>query len=106
MTLANIITLIRIALIPCFVLAIMYYAEGVKNGTPQEWHRLLGVAFFTIAAATDAVDGYIARRLNQKTRLGSILDPIADKSLLLVSLLLLSFNRGGAFDQIPLWFPI
>src|SRR3989338_6523115 len=105
-TLANIITISRIGLIPCFVLAVMYYTAGVKKGTPQEWLHWTSVAIFILATTTDALDGYVARRFNAKTRLGSILDPIADKALLLVSLLLLSWNTGGAFDQLPLWFPI
>lgn len=106
MTLANIITLMRIALIPCFVLAVMYYAEGVKRGSAEEWQRILAICLFTLAAVSDGIDGYVARKMNQKTRLGSILDPIADKALLLSSLLLLSWNHGDAFDQLPLWFPI
>ncbi len=106
MTLANIITLTRIALIPCFVLAVTYYAQSVQHGTPESWEHALAILFFTLAASTDALDGYLARRLNQKSRLGTILDPIADKALLVTALILLSWNHGDAFDQLPLWFPI
>ena len=106
MNLANTITLSRMAMIPCFVLAVLYYAKGVAIGAPQEWQRWLAMTFFALATLSDGVDGYIARHLNEKTRLGSILDPIADKALLLTSLFLLSWNHGRAFDQIPLWFPV
>ncbi len=106
MTLANIVTLTRIGLIPCFVVAVVYYAQSVKLGMPNPWQHTLAVTFFVIAASTDALDGYLARRLNQKSRFGSILDPIADKALLLTSIGLLSWNHGDAFDQLPLWFPI
>ena len=105
-TLPNIITILRIAMIPCFVLAVVYYVEGVKMGMTQEWQRWLAVTLFAAAAISDGVDGYIARRFNQKTHLGSLLDPIADKALLLTALLLLSWNHNNAFDQLPLWFPV
>lgn len=106
MTLANVITLFRIALIPCFITAALYYAHGVKHGEPLEWHRWLAVIFYTVATITDGIDGFVARRMHQQTRLGSILDPLADKALLLSALVLLSFNPGDAFEQLPLWFPI
>ncbi len=106
MTTANILTIIRLLLVPCFALAVVYYSAGFKDGHPEEWQRWLAVALFVGSAITDAVDGYIARRFNQQTRLGSILDPIADKALLLTALVTLSWNHGLAFDQLPLWFPI
>ena len=106
MTAANIITISRIALIPCFVVAVVYYVEGFKEGTSADWQYLLAVGLFAITAISDGVDGYVARRFNQKTRLGSILDPLADKALLITALLLLSWDHAGAFDRLPLWFPI
>lgn len=106
MTLANIITIVRIAMIPGFVLAMVYYTDGVKRAETEEWQRWLAVTIFILAAVTDGVDGYIARRYNQITRLGSLLDPIADKALLLTALLFLSWDHGEAFDRLPLWFPV
>ncbi len=106
MTLANIITLMRIAMIPFFVMAAVYYAQGVKAGVPREWLHWTAVGLFALTAGTDGVDGFVARRMKQVTRLGSILDPIADKALLLSALLLLGLNPGEAFMPMPLWFPI
>jgi len=106
MTTANIITISRIAMIPCFVLAAVYYVDGFKMGVVEDWQYRLTVALFTLTAVADGVDGCVARRFNQKTRLGSILDPVADKALLITALLFLSWNHGDAFNQLPLWFPI
>src|SRR5581483_507678 len=71
MTTANKVTILRILLIPLFIVQILYY---LKNG--NELHRFLGLMSFAIAAILDGVDGYIARRYNQKSELGAILDPL------------------------------
>ncbi|MDD2709741.1 MAG: CDP-diacylglycerol--glycerol-3-phosphate 3-phosphatidyltransferase [Verrucomicrobiae bacterium] len=105
-TTANMVTIARLVMVPCFALAVIYYAQGVKRNEPEEWQRWLAVALFALASLSDAVDGFIARRFNQKTLLGAILDPVADKALLLTALLILSMNFGNAFAQLPLWFPI
>ncbi|MES2571063.1 MAG: CDP-alcohol phosphatidyltransferase family protein, partial [Verrucomicrobiota bacterium] len=91
-------------MIPCFVMMAIYYGQGVKNGHPQEWQRWCSVAIFVIASASDGIDGYIARRYNQRSRLGEILDPIADKGLLLAGILTLSF--GNWRYEFPIWFPV
>jgi CDP-diacylglycerol--glycerol-3-phosphate 3-phosphatidyltransferase len=83
MTTANKITLVRILMIPAFVLMAIYYGESIKRGEPLEWQRYLAIFIFLVAAASDGLDGYIARRYNQRSALGVILDPIADKGLLL-----------------------
>ena len=98
MTTANKITILRILLIPFFVVELIYYLE---NG--NEVHRLLAIIAFAVTAILDGVDGYIARRYNQKSELGAILDPLADKFLLLSGIITLSFNRGPHLGQIPLW---
>lgn len=103
---ANLLTVGRLAMVPCFALAAVYYTAGVREGVPAEWQRWLAVALFAVASLTDALDGCLARRLKCQTRLGSILDPVADKALLLTVLLLLSMDSGNAFDRLPLWFPI
>jgi cardiolipin synthase len=99
MTTANKITILRILLIPFFVVELIYY---VRNG--NEIFRLLAILSFAIAAILDGVDGYIARHYNQISELGKILDPLADKLLLVSAVVLLSFNNAPYLRQIPLWF--
>jgi len=98
MTTANKITILRILLIPFFVVELIYYLQ-----TGNEIHRLLALLSFAVTAILDAVDGYIARRYNQKSELGAILDPLADKLLLVSGIVTLSFNNSPQLGQIPLW---
>jgi cardiolipin synthase len=98
MTTANKITILRILLIPFFVVEVLYY---VKAG--NDLHRIAGLFTFAVAAILDGVDGYIARRYNQISELGMILDPLADKLLLVSGVVLLSFDHGPLIGQIPLW---
>ena len=104
MTVANQITLVRILTIPVFVAMAVYYGQGLQAGEPQEWQRWAAIALFALAAASDALDGFVARCFNQHTRLGQILDPIADKGLLLAGLITLTFSNWRY--QFPLWFPL
>jgi cardiolipin synthase len=98
MTTANKITILRILLIPFFVVELIYY---VRSG--NEIHRLLAILSFATTAILDGVDGYIARCYNQISELGKILDPLADKLLLVSGIVTLSFNHGTFLGQIPLW---
>lgn len=98
MTTANKITILRILLIPFFVVQVLYY---VKNG--NEGYRLAAILSFAIAAICDGVDGYIARRYNQRSELGAILDPLADKLLLVSGIIVLSFEHRPRLETIPLW---
>ena len=98
MTTANKITILRILLIPAFVIEMIYYIR-----TGNEAHRIAGVVLFGVTAASDGVDGFIARRFNQISELGKILDPLADKLLLVSGIVLLSFNNEPFFRPIPLW---
>src|ERR1051326_9576130 len=97
MTTANKVTIFRILLIPFFVVEILYY---MKDG--DETNRLLAIIAFGVAAVCDGVDGYIARHYNQRSELGAILDPLADKLLLVSGIVLLSIS-WKYFDTIPLW---
>ena len=106
MTLANKITIGRILLIPLFVLVMLDYIRGHRLGEQQEWQRFAAFGIFAFAAASDAVDGFIARRFNQRSELGTYLDPLADKVLLITTLVLLSRDTGSAFQKLPLWFPV
>lgn len=104
MTLANKITLLRILLIPVFVGFALYYAHSVGKGAPDESLRWIAVTVFAIAALSDAVDGWIARRFNQRSKLGVILDPLADKLLMLSAVCVLSFSAWP--HGLPLYFVI
>ncbi len=98
MTTANKITILRILLVPFFVVELLYYLR-----TGHESHRLAALTCFGVAAALDGVDGYVARRFNQKSELGAILDPLADKLLLVSAVVTLSWSHSVWLGQIPLW---
>lgn len=97
MTTANKVTILRILLVPFFAVEVMYY---MKNG--HESHRLLAIIAFGVAALCDGLDGFIARRFNQRSELGAILDPLADKLLLLTGIILFSFENRH-LGNMPLW---
>jgi CDP-diacylglycerol---glycerol-3-phosphate 3-phosphatidyltransferase len=80
MTLANQLTLTRIFLIPLFV--VVFYL-------PFGWAHFVSSLIFSIAAITDWADGYVARKYNQTTPFGAFLDPVADKLMVVIALLLL-----------------
>ena len=98
MTTANKITILRILLIPVFIVQVLYYVES-----GDEFNRLLAILAFTVAAVCDGVDGYIARRFNQRSELGAVLDPLADKLLLVSGIVLLSLNNAPHLARLPLW---
>ena len=76
----------------------------MQRGHAEEWQRVAAILLFALAALSDGIDGYIARHYNQRTRLGLVLDPIADKGLLLAGIITLSFSNWHY--EFPLWFPI
>ena len=88
MTTANIITMVRIAMIPVFL---VFATEG------QEY-ALISAIIFAVASLTDSLDGYIARHYNQVTDFGKLVDPLADKLLVLSALLI--FVQNGVM---PVW---
>jgi len=101
MGLANKVSLMRILLVPAFAASLVYYSP-LHDGL-----RYLSVALFVIGMATDAVDGYIARSQHQHTELGRVLDPIADKLLILTALIGLSTIRAIPQEmRIPAWFNV
>ena len=91
-TIPNILTLIRIILIP--VLVIVFYVPG-------QWSYQMSAAIFGIAALTDLLDGYLARRLNQLSAFGAFLDPVADKLMVAVALVLLVQDNPSPLFAIP-----
>ncbi len=80
MNIPNSLTLLRILLIPVFI-AVFYL--------PYQWTHAAAAAMFALGAITDWLDGYLARRLDQTSRFGAFLDPVADKLLVAVALVLL-----------------
>ena len=110
MTTANKITVIRILMIPAFVTMAIYYGQSVQRHDPLEWQRFTAITIFLIAAVSDGLDGYVARRYNQRSALGVILDPIADKGLLLSGIITLSISNWSQVDpeygRFPTWFPV
>jgi CDP-diacylglycerol--glycerol-3-phosphate 3-phosphatidyltransferase len=79
-TIPNQITLFRIILIPVFL--IVYYL-------PVSWSHFGAFAVFWVASVSDAVDGYLARKLNQSSAFGAFIDPVADKLMVSAALILL-----------------
>ncbi|TYP73326.1 CDP-diacylglycerol--glycerol-3-phosphate 3-phosphatidyltransferase [Paenibacillus methanolicus] len=106
MNLANKITMARIGLIPLFVAALQPYPLWMTE--KWEWLQYLNeyglywaVAIFVLASATDKLDGYVARKYNQITNLGKLLDPLADKLLVSAALILMVQQH-----MIPSWIAV
>lgn len=104
MTLPNQITIARILMIPVFVVLAIYYGKTAAAGHPDEHLRLATIVVFLAAALSDGVDGWLARRFHLKSRLGAILDPIADKGLMLTAIITLSVTRWPY--ELPVWYPV
>lgn len=83
MNIPNTLTLLRVALVPIFVLVFLL---------PYQWSYAASAVIFGIAGITDALDGYLARKLNQTTKLGAFLDPVADKLMVAVALVFLVYR--------------
>ena len=91
LNLANAITIARILLIPVFLVLLL-------GGIPEPYGDIAAAAVFILAAATDKLDGYVARRNKQITTLGQFLDPLADKLLIAAALIaLVSQGRVAAW---------
>lgn len=100
------ITISRLLCAPAFAVIAVYYGQSLQAGTPDEMLRWIAVGIFTIAAASDGLDGYIARKFDQSTKLGACMDPIADKTLLLTGIITLTLIPWGDSWSIPLWFTL
>jgi len=105
MTWATRITILRLILVPVFVTLIITYEDTTTQGRPEEFWRYLAIAVFLVASISDALDGYLARHWNQRSALGALLDPIADKLLLLASLVTLGLIPLDNLRPFPIWFP-
>ena len=94
LTPANQLTLLRMLLIPAFVILVIYGYLG--------WALLV----FGVAGLTDGLDGLIARWSGQKTSLGAWLDPMADKLLLVSTFLVLTWPGLGLENRLPIWLTV
>ncbi len=94
LTAANQLTLLRMLLIPAFVILVVYARPG--------WALIV----FGFAGLTDGLDGLIARRAGQKTSLGALLDPMADKLLLVTTFVVLTVPGTDLINRFPLWLTI
>ena len=92
MNIPNLLTVLRVLLIPVFVL--LFYL-------PFSWGHFAASAAFAFAAATDWLDGYLARRLQQSTPFGAFLDPVADKLIVAVALVLLVDEHASLWLTLP-----
>lgn len=106
MTLATQITLFRLLLVPVYCVLAVRYGASIKIGTPDEGLRWLAIATYILAAALDGLDGWVARTFDQKSLLGSILDPLCDKALLLTGLITMTLVDWGQDWHLPMWFLI
>jgi len=101
MSFANKVSIFRIVSVPFFVTTILYYQPA------KDYLRFLALGIFFLGVISDALDGFLARIMQQKTKAGAILDPLADKVMLscaFIFIYLIKDNLPGA--QIPLWLVI
>lgn len=96
MNIPNLLTLLRILLIPVFVIA--FYL-------PLSWANILCTGIFVLAALTDWLDGYLARRWNQTSAFGAFLDPVADKLMVATALILIVDANPTSYSGIWLAVP-
>jgi CDP-diacylglycerol--glycerol-3-phosphate 3-phosphatidyltransferase len=92
MSIPNLITCVRVFLIP--VLVVVFYL-------PYDWHYMLASGIFIVASVSDWLDGYLARKWNQFTPFGAFFDPVADKLLVAIALVLLVEDFANIWLTIP-----
>jgi CDP-diacylglycerol--glycerol-3-phosphate 3-phosphatidyltransferase len=101
------ITIFRLFLVPVFLGVLLVYRGTEPGGA--EWLRYTALGVFLAASVSDVIDGYIARTRGMITRLGGFLDPLADKLLFGLGIIVLSLppvKDGFPFNTPPLWYPI
>ena len=96
--LPNILASFRIALAPLMLWFMVDQSNSLFDGWHSSWFDYIAGLIFVIASITDFFDGFIARKWNQMTKLGAILDPLADKMLMLAGFIgLIAMDRASAF---------
>lgn len=88
----NLLTLLRVSLIP--IMVIIFYM-------PFKFHYILAAVIFTFASLTDWLDGFLARRLGQETSFGAFCDPLADKLIVIIALMLLISKYNSLWVTLP-----
>jgi cardiolipin synthase (CMP-forming) len=94
LTVPNLLTFVRMGLIPVFATLLVYGREGAA------------LVVFTIAGISDGIDGFIARRMKQESELGTIIDPIADKLLMITAFVMMTIPgvlEPGRHLPVPFW---
>jgi len=98
LNLPNILAAFRIALAPLMLWFMIDQDNSIFQGWHPSWFDYFAGLIFVIASVTDFFDGFIARKWNQMTKLGAILDPLADKMLMLAGFIgLIAMDRASAF---------
>ena len=100
--LPNALTALRVLLLPVLLLLLVATGTRAAHWNPA---RALAIAVFAVMALTDWIDGYLARRLGAISRLGSMVDAVADRLALLVPLTYLAVGGPPGFPEVPLWVP-
>ena len=99
------ITIARLAGVFVFILLLTYHTLELKQGRSDSPFRPWALGLFVVVAATDFLDGWLARRRGEVTPLGAFLDPVADKLLVVSSLIMLTKPSLPALaPQFPVWF--
>lgn len=99
MSVPNQISIGRLLLVPGIVACLIYYHPS------RDWLRYVALGLFGVGIVSDALDGFLARLQRQQTELGTLLDPIADKALILGTLISCSVIHGlPDWMRIPAWF--
>ena len=101
--LPNVLTALRILLLPVMVALLVESSTRTAHWNPA---RSLALAVFAVMALTDWIDGYLARRLGAISRVGSMVDAVADRLALLVPLGYLAVWDPAGFPDVPLWIPL
>ena len=102
--LPNLLTLLRLVLLPLFVVLVVRHNQAVANDpfTPSRTNLIAGMVLLVIGLS-DVVDGALARRFDAITPLGKVLDPVADKLAQITGLILFTFFASPGFAEIPLF---
>lgn len=101
MSFANKVSIFRIVSVPFFVTAVLYYHPV------RDYLRFVALGIFFLAVFSDALDGFLARVMQQKTKAGTILDPLADKVLLSCAFIFIYLKDNFPFGiNVPLWLVV